>query len=67
MVELEQLLLTTDPQDTTAAAAIESALAALEDMHDALEGEDATSFGDLETVYADIVSDANAMLDQMAD
>ena len=67
MVELEQLILTTDPQDATAVAAIESALTALEDMHDALEGDDATSFADLETIYADIVSDANAMLAQIAE
>lgn len=63
MIELEQLILTADSQNSADIAAIESALTALEAMYDALEGEDATSFADLESVYEDIVNDARTMID----
>ena len=63
MIELEQLILTSDPEDATAVAAIEAALTELETMHGALAGDDATSFADLESVYEDIVNDARAIID----
>ena len=63
MIELEQLILTSDPDNAADIAAIESALTALEALYGALEGEDAASFADLESVYEDIVNDARDMID----
>lgn len=65
MVELEQLLLFTNPEDSSAKETLTAAVAELEALYNALEGEDKTSFADLEEVYADIVSDANAMIEAM--
>ena len=65
LIALEQLLLFTDPEDSTAAETLEAALTELEAMHSALAGEHATSFAALENVYADVVSDCQAMIDAL--
>ena len=61
MIELEQQMLISDPEDATALETLASALAELEAMHSALTGDDAASFAVLENVYADIVSDCRAL------
>ena len=62
MIELEQLILITDPEDTAALETLTSALAELEAMYSALTGEDAESFEVLKNVYTDIVNDCKDML-----
>ena len=62
MVELEQLMLVSDPEDAAALASIEASLAALETLYTALSGDAQADFADLENVYADIVNDCRAML-----
>ena len=62
MIELEQIMVYSDPEDATLTDTITKTLTELESLYGALEGEDAESFAALADVYADVVADANEMI-----